>query len=51
MYYAGSDISRKLKTIELDVMTEDYGVKRSEVKLYGKGLKLKRLLEYLFSSI
>ena len=48
-------ISRKLKMVELDVMTEDEGVNRSEVKLYGKGLKLKRLLgnclEHLFSSI
>lgn len=38
-------ISRKLKTIEFNVMTEDYRVNCSEVKLYGKGLKLKRLLE------
>ena len=33
-------ISSKLKTIELDVMTKDQGVNPSEVKLYGKGLKL-----------
>ena len=38
-------ISRKLKTNEFDVMTEDYHVNCSEVKLYGKGLKLKQFLE------
>ena len=38
-------ISRKLKTIEFDVLTEDYHVNCSEVKLYGKGPILKLLLE------